>query len=396
MFEFIAFLISIVVILIIARKNLWLALLLGSVLLGLSVLGPASTLNQFIAVLSEPSIQLLALAVALIPLIGGVMEETGQMKHLVKNLRIGKKAFLGFAPALLGMLPIPGGALMSAPLIERAGKNLTGKLKSAINVWFRHVLLLVYPLSPSLIASAKMANIELYSAIIYIFPFMLFALFVGYWFFLRKSPGTLNYSEKFSLKWLLVPLAIILSAPFIDVLLKVLFQPQLAELSLVIAVSAALSFAFLVGKPDKSVVKRVLREMKPWTFSIIIFGMFFFLYVFKASPLPEMISDLPLTPAVLLVLFGFFLGFATGRMQVPAAIVIPVFLAKFAVESMPLQAFALMYFSIFLGYALSPVHPCVSLTLEFFKTDLPEYFKELIFPTVIALGVAFLLAFFIV
>ena len=89
---------------------------------------------------------------------------------------IGKKGFMAFAPALLGMLPMPGGALMSAPLLKKAGKGVPAELKAAANVWFRHIMLLVYPLSPSLIASAKIAGIDLYKGVFSLAPFFVLSI----------------------------------------------------------------------------------------------------------------------------------------------------------------------------------------------------------------------------
>ena len=87
------------------------------------------------------------------------MQESGQMDRLVNDLRIGKRTFLVLSPALVGMLPVPGGALLSSPLVERVGEGMEEKTKAALNVWFRHVLLIVYPFSPALIASAKIAGL---------------------------------------------------------------------------------------------------------------------------------------------------------------------------------------------------------------------------------------------
>ncbi len=378
------FLVSIVVILVVSKKSLPIALFTGTLFLGFTVLGLGQTINQLGLTLTDSSVLLLALVVGVIPLIGGVMEETGQMEHLVKNLRIGKKPFLAFAPALLGMLPMPGGALMSAPLVKKAGRGVNASLKVAINVWFRHVMLLAYPLAPSLIATAKIAGLGLYNAILWLFPFFLFSLIVGCWFFLRKVTGRIDYTEQFSAKWLLVPLAVILSAPLLDLLLRILFRPVLTETATLVAVSLALLLALLVGKPGKAKIAWITKKMKPWNFSLIIFGMFFFLFVFRSSSLPQSIALLPLNTTMLLVLLGFFLGFATGRIQVPASIIIPVFLAKHALKAMPPAGFAVMYFSIFLGYVASPVHPCVSVSLEYFKTSLSSYLKSTALPLAIA------------
>ncbi len=265
--ELSAFLVSIAIILVLSKKSLTAALFSGALLLGFFVLQPEAVFSQLVFTLTEPSIALLALAVAIIPLIGGVMEETGQMDSLVKNLRIGKKPFLAFAPALLGMLPMPGGALMSAPLIKKAGGKISPRLKSAINVWFRHVLLFVYPLSPALIGAVKIANLELYSVIPFLFPFFVFSILLGWFFLLRKAGGKIEYTEKFNLKFLLLPLAIILAAPVIDFLIRVFFKPVFSETATVLAVSISLVLALLAGKGSFKMLGRVFIEMKPWNFS---------------------------------------------------------------------------------------------------------------------------------
>ncbi len=393
MIDLLWFLLSITSILVIARKNLPLALIAGSIILGIFFISPEQIIALFVLVLTDPAILLLALTVAIIPMIGGLMEETGLMGHLVENLRIGKKGFLAFAPALLGMLPMPGGALMSAPLIEKAGRGVPAELKAAANVWFRHIMLIVYPLAPSLIASAKISGIDLYAGVFSLVPFFIFSIVLGYWFFLRKVTGKLEYKEKFSLKWLLVPLAIILSAPIIDIVFKAFIQTDLPDLITAFAVLIGLILVYLVGKPKFKTVSLVFWKMKPWKFSLIIFGMFFLLYVFQATPLPQSIAVLPLSPALLLVGLGVFLGFATGKITTPVSIVVPIFFAKELVIAMPLVAFAIMYYSIFVGYIISPVHPCVSVSNEFFKSDLTAYIKTLAMPSILSIVLMFTLAF---
>ena len=59
---------------------------------------------------------------------------------------------------------------------------------------------------------------------------------------------------------------------------------------------------------------------------------------------------------------------------------------------MPPATFAIMYFSIFLGYVMSPVHPCVSVTIEYFKVTLKEFLKPLTLPAIIGLIVTFITA----
>ena len=68
---------------------------------------------------------------------------------------------------------------------------------------------------------------------------------------------------------------------------------------------------------------------------------------------------------------GFFLGFATGRVQLPSTILIPIYLSQYAIGSMPVFEFALLYFAVFMGYISTPIHPCVAYSLKYFKTESP-------------------------
>jgi hypothetical protein len=117
------FFLALAVLLIVSRKNFAAGMFLGAFILAIFTIPFNEITPPFISAFTDPSTILLAIAVGLIPIIGGTLKDTGQMDNLVKNMRIGKKAFLAVSPALLGMLPMPGGALLSATMIEKAEMN---------------------------------------------------------------------------------------------------------------------------------------------------------------------------------------------------------------------------------------------------------------------------------
>jgi len=385
MFEWISFVAALAAILVFSRVSLALALFSGGFVLGFLLLPTPSVFESLIATFLDPSVFLLALAVGIIPMIGGVMEETGLVDTLVANLRVSRRFFLGVSPALVGMLPMPGGALMSAPLVEKAGKDVLGNVKSAINVWFRHIPQLAYPFAASLIVSAKIANIGLYSAIPFMVPPMLVCSALGYWLLLRKVERGTAYAEKASFKKAAIPLAVILAAPLADFTILKALKPEVREAATLAAALISLSLALAVGRPGLRDTGMVILKMRPWNFSAIIFGMFFFIRVFQLSPIPAVITSIEVDASVLCLTLGFLLGFATGRIQIPTSIVIPVFLARYGLASMPPLVFSSIYFSSYLGYIISPVHPCVMVSLEYFKSSLSDYMKILILPTALSM-----------
>ncbi|MFO8109915.1 MAG: DUF401 family protein [Thermoplasmata archaeon] len=388
MIRWIGFFLAITILLLGARKHLSLAMLAGSLILGVFTMSIGAVGREIFNTLTSPSTILLAFALTMIPIIGGVLKVSGQLEHLVQNLRIGKKAFLGSTPAILGLMPLPGGALLSSPLVERAGEGVSKHLKAAINVWFRHILYFVYPISYALIVSTDVANIPMYTAVMYLLPFFLLSIILGYYFLLRKVEGELEYKGDFSLEKLMVPLSVLIAAPILHFILVTSFGQEYNETATFIAISFAMVASILIIDSRVTYLKESVKQMKPWNFTLLIFSIYIFINIFKASGIDDMISNLSLPVLVLSVGGGFLLGVATGRIIIPASILFPVLMGTVGTESLPPYLFVITYVSIFIGYAITPVHPCIAVSLEYFDADMKDYLRELMGPTLISLGVA--------
>ena len=380
------FLLAMASLLIVSQKNLGLAMFLGALILGIFMI-PEHLPLTILSCLSNPSTILLAIIVGLIPLIGGILNETGQIDKLIRNMRIGKKPFLMLSPALVGLLPMPGGALLSAPIVDKAGMGIPKEKKAGINVWFRHILYLVYPISANFIISTAAARIGLYQPIPQLLIVLLFSLFLGYFFFLRKDLGKIEYEQRFSLKDLLLPLAVLLVAPFLDIMIRGFLNLPVKEIGTLIAVVTSLILAMILGKTDLRRFREITVKAKPWSFAFMIIGILVFLEVFKDSGILELLEEVPMTPEILYGI-AVALGFMTGRMITPAGIVFPIYLTKFGAVSP--STFALIYFGIFLGYVLTPVHPCISLTTESLDVELKDYIRAVLPPVAVGLFVGLL------
>ncbi len=382
------FVIAFAVIVIMGQKNLPLALFAGSVLLGLFTLPLFHIIKIFINTIADTPVILLAFVVFFIPMIGGVMRETGQMDNIVKNLRIGKRGIMAVAPAIMGLLPMPGGALFSAPIMEKSGEGVNDDLKVAINIWYRHLLILIYPLSSDLIATTNIAGLNIYHAILYLSPTLIIAAILGQIFFLNKVKGKISYTEEFSHKNLLIPLIIILVAPILDFTFRNFKIFSTKEIGTLLGVITGFVLS-IISSPVKVDIRQIYTKMKPYRFSFIIIGLFYFLNIFKASGIDKLIAKIPFPPLLLCIISGFILGVATGRILLPSSIIFPIFLLS---NSITLLNFALIYTGIFFGYVISPVHPCLSVTCEYFSTDLKGTLRYLVSPALIILGIAILIA----
>ena len=380
-----SFLLVIALILIFSKKELSVVLGISAIIFGL--LTQVNIINSMIEVIINPSIVLLALSVLLIPILGGIMEESGLMLELIQNMKVSKKVALMVSPALFGLLPVAGGALMSAPIVDQIDPALDSNRKVAINVWYRHVLLLIYPLSSAILVASVLSGISLYLIVLaLLIPFILM-VFVGY-FTLLKPVDKSKESTNRNLKLVFHNLIPLIIAPIIDFLGRLFFPISFPELFVFIGLIISISIALKFAKMNVFNIKEISRKMKVWRFPLLIISMFLFLSIFLESGVPEQISALNL-PFALFISIGFILGFTTGRVQLPSSILIPIYLVQNLVLSMPIIDFVFLYFAIYLGYLITPLHPCLAYSINYFKTNYLKSFKHVVIPTFICFGILY-------
>ena len=380
-----SFLLIIALILIFSKKELSVVLGISAIIFGL--LSQVNIINSMIEVIINPSIVLLALSVLLIPILGGIMEESGLMLELIQNMKVSKKVALMVSPALFGLLPVAGGALMSAPIVDQIDPALDSNRKVAINVWYRHVLLLIYPLSSAILVASVLSGISLYLIVLaLLIPFILM-VFVGY-FTLLKPVDKSKESTNRNLKQVFHNLIPLIIAPIIDFLGRLFFPISFPELFVFIGLIISISIALKFAKMNIFNIKEISRKMKVWRFPLLIISMFLFLSIFLESGVPEQISALNL-PFALFISIGFILGFTTGRVQLPSSILIPIYLVQNLVLPMPIIDFVFLYFAIYLGYLITPLHPCLAYNINYFKTNYIKSFKHVVIPTFICFGILY-------
>lgn len=375
-----SFIIIIGLVIVLSKYELSIILTLGA--LGFAILSGTDISQSLINVLTDPSILLLMIIMALIPILGGIMEESGLMMEMIQKMRVSKKASLMIMPAIFGLLPVPGGALMSAPIVDQIGSEVDTNKKVSINVWYRHVLILIYPLSSALIVASVLTHINLYILVIALLPCFAIMWIVGYYTMVKDLSPFSEQGER-DLKRAFHNLLPIILAPIVDFIGRTFFNLQVPEIFLLVGLVFSIWIALRFGKMKFSNVKKISIKMKIWRYPFIIFAMFMFLEVFVLSGAPEEIGSLDLS-VFLFILIGFFLGFATGRIQLPISILIPIYLVQYTVFIMPILDFIFIYTSIFLGYLITPIHPCVSYSIEYFNTDFKKVFRILIKPIMIS------------
>ena len=382
-----SFILIILLILIFSKYELSIILTIAAFIF--AILTQIDIFDSLFSIFIDLSIIFLAIAVTLIPILGGIMEESGLMLELVQKMNLSKKLSVMMIPAFFGLLPVAGGALMSAPILEQIDTELDVNKKVAINVWFRHVLILIYPISSAMIVASVLTGISLYLIFVALLPPFLLMVFIGYYTLIRKVE---SYEEEFSrdLKRVFHNFLPIIIAPLIDFFGRTLFPQIVPEIFLVIGLFISLIIGLKFSNMKIKDINKIAKKMKLWRFPLLIFAMFWFLEIFIRSGVANEIGSLNLS-FFLFILIGFFLGFATGRIQLPLSILIPIYLVQYAIFPMPLMELIFLYCSIFLGYLITPIHPCVAYSTNYYKTNYKKVIKILSIPAFLCFGLLILI-----
>lgn len=96
------------------------------------------------------------LSVMMVSILGGLMKDYKILDKIVESIyKIlrNKKIILMVLPALMGVLIVPGGALLSAPFIYEMGEEMKipASRRAAINLVFRHIAMFILPFSTGLL-----------------------------------------------------------------------------------------------------------------------------------------------------------------------------------------------------------------------------------------------------
>jgi hypothetical protein len=340
--------------------------------------------------------------VLLITALGELMREIQSMQRLVDSLQTlvrDPRLVLAIIPALIGLLPMPGGAMMSAPMVEELGTqlNLSAERKTYLNYWFRHVWEYVFPLYPALILLSGIVSMPLSRVALAQAPLTVAAIAGGTLVGLRgigqQGEGQKQLSrsqQRESLRQFglsIWPIAVV-------IVLGLGFQLELA-LSLI----AALLLMTLIHRIRLRTLGTVLLKSLSPGRALLVFSIMIFNQMVSASGAAASASATlaawGIPPVVTCSVVPLIVGLLTGLSLPMVGIAFPLLLPLISGSEQYMGHIALAYCSGFAGVLLSPVHLCLALTREYFKAAWAPLYR-LLAPSIaiqaVAAAVAWLIA----
>ncbi len=347
----------------------------------------------------------LALVITGVICLSSLMSEAGIMKDLVVSLksRLSKRSLLAALPAVVGLLPMPAGALFSAPLVNDADNAgaLNHIQKTRINYWFRHVWEFWWPLYPGVLLAVDISGLPIWVFVLTLMPLFFCAIAAGYVFLFRNvpqgKPEPRGPDDKPFLGLILPTLTVI---GVYGVLLVAV--PGLGRfnkyLPMVIGVLSGLAVIQWQRPAPASAWKRNLLSKRLYGLVLIIvlarvYGAFIEASLPDGTLLMEKIRvelDSYGIPALaLVVLIPFISGLTTGITIGYIGASFPVVLSLAGPTRGDLNSTIILgYASGFLGMMLSPIHVCLIVTNEYFKTELMESLAGLLRPALMLFACA--------
>lgn len=399
---YIAFAISVLVIIagIYKKLNIGLTMLLGAAALG--VLSRLS-LEQYWQLISSSLLSsitiMLVISVLLLGVLGHVLKSTGaleaiidHLQYLVSDLRLITAAM----PMLIGMLTVPGGAILSAPFCTEAGGKLkiSAARQSAINIWFRHALYFMLPLFPSLIVASQLSTVSLGRFALHNLPLTIIGFIVGFYFLFK---GHHARKQKTAITVMRIWQFFISISPLLLIFMLVVFLDLYFPLALLAGILLALLNYLPPGKRTGTFFIRLKTLLLPGIklpIALVIIGIMVYKEMLTATNVISSLTEAVLTTGIpvifLAVVFPFLVGLLVGENAASIAILFPLFIPLVPAGEYTYSAYlAFVYVSSTAGHMISPAHPCFSLTNEYCGTDMKKVVVLLLPLLILVLIIAF-------
>ncbi len=387
------------------------AFFFSSIFLGLLFAMPLPAIGKSVVhSVLFPKTLALSVVVALILILSNSMEAGGQMKRLLNNFQgliTDVRLNIIVFPALIGLLPMPGGAVFSCPMVKSIGRDteLSDVQLGYLNQWFRHLWEYWWPLYPAVLLAPTLAGLDLWAFVFAMAPITLFAFGLGYLPIRRnlrhkderqtaKRPPLVPF-----LKELSPILIVIIGGLGLGEAISV-FCPQVPiaiEIGLIVSLCFAVGRIWIQNRMKAPELKKVLLDPHLLNMMYMVTAILVFKGIMEDSRAVGAIArefaamGLPLVLIVaLLPLFvGGVIGLTIGCVGSTLPILIPLIVS--VGESSQLLPYVVLAFGCgFVGVLFSPMHICFVLTNQYFRVSMLQVYRVAALPLALLFTAIFL------
>ncbi|MBW6464115.1 MAG: DUF401 family protein [Bacillota bacterium] len=356
------------------------------------------------SVTSVTAFYLVSMVTAIV-LLGNLHQKTGAMEQLVDNLRLlirDPRALLMIFPAAISLFStVPGGAIISAPMVEETGKDLNmSPVELAMsNMVYRHLVVLITPFNASLVLVSGITGISIAGYLSFTVPVIAVVFIIATIILLIRYPKPSNSAverQTRSEKRSAIAGLLIAASPYIVAIMLGLAFGVFFPLALL----AGIVICFVINLPTinraDALRERARIFMTGLNWPIILSTLAIVVYkdfMLEAESFQQAVQylvDMGLPIMFMVIALPFITGFITGNNTASLGIALPVLIPFLGPEMLTVRYFGLVYLSSYAGYLGSPVHLCTYLTNEYFKTPMYSLIKQINVYGIVMLAVGLL------
>jgi uncharacterized protein len=346
----------------------------------------------------------------LIMVMSKIMKEAGQMERLVASFSrlSGDPRTVGSVmTALIGLLPMPGGALFSAPMVDASLTTLpvNKEQKTIINYWFRHLWEYWWPIYPGVILALALLKVQTWTYIAAMAPLTAISIVAGFLFILRPIRLTQQEETK-QVSWKAFRSFLGEIFPILIIIFFIVFQAALTNglahlgvhftlpsaLSILPGLVAALAWVAVSNHLPADRVRSSLLDRGSVPILLLIVAIMIFQGVLKESQAALQIRSelfahrIPVSLVIMILPFlaGLITGIAVGFVGTSFPLIIPMFPEHNLIGYLSSAALAFTFG--FMGMMLSPVHLCFLVTKDYYGASLIKSYRYLLLPALSVMG----------
>ncbi len=375
----ILFILALLILLIVRKLDLGLAIFVVTLVLGWLFNMPLKLFWEGVpqSLLNYSTLQLAA-SLVLVLIFNDLWKESGQLKkvtdrieHTFNDARVTVAIF----PAIIGLMPIMGGAYVSAPLVEESSRRLVigPERKTFLNYWFRHVWEYFLPTYPGVLLSATIYGCSIKAVVIH--NFLLSAVAItggviwGLWGLKQKgriSQQGRDLSGYGGFIYAVLPLVVLLG-------LVLGLQLEMSPSLLVAIILCVVMYRIKMPTLWKICLKNI-----NWPMLGIVLAVMYFKFAIEASgamtQLTQDFQRIHVSTLGVAIVLPFLIGLLTGMTLPYVGITFPIIVSM----SPALSLLPLAYASGYCGEMLSPMHLCFVMTRDYFKSNWAGVYQRLV------------------
>lgn len=326
----------------------------------------------------------------LVNVIGSTMQHIGISQRLAPALQgifRSRRAALAIIPLLMGMLPTPGGIMLSAPMVRDSGDQIgvDRARQAAINFYFRHQWEPSWPLFPAFPLIKGMLGVSAFSLISHNIVISIAGITAGIVFLLlpsippaqgddyQKRPVHHSFWHIFQAFW------------------PILFTAGLFikfEIPPAVGILVSIFGLLVFHRVPVSKWKELFRAAKEPDHVLLVFSALLFKLILQATgavgQVADFMAEINVPSVVIVFVLPFMVSFMTGVTMPTVAITYPFLMAYIGTgQQADLGLQALAFSGILTGLLLTPVHLCLMLSCSYFSAPLVQIIIRMIGPAVV-------------